>query len=163
MTGADTGSTKAKQPKTAAERAAANPGGRATFFEPVLLCALAVRPSHGYELRRAISDLSDGLVVVDPPRLYRLLRRLESEGLAASAWEIGGPGPRRRVYVLTAEGRALLDDWRAFLARQVHVAQLTTAAIDAVLDVWAPHAGCAPADSAAAQGTGVVPAQDAND
>lgn len=127
-----------RRPRSAAERAATNPGGRATFFEPTMLCALAIRPAHGYELRHTVEDLTDGLVVMDLPGVYRLLRRFESEGLATAAWSSESAGPRRRVYEITDEGVSLLADWRGFLRRQMHAAELTTAAIDAVLDVWVP-------------------------
>lgn len=126
-----------RQPKSAAERASAAPGGRLALLEPMLLCALAIRPAHGYELRRAIEDLTEGIITVDLPGLYRRLRRLESEGLVWSTWGAGGPGPQRRVYTLTREGHDLLSDWQGFLARQHRACHLATSAIGTVLNLWA--------------------------
>lgn len=124
-------------PKTAAERAAAAPGGRASLVEPMLLCALAIRPAHGYELRHVIEELTEGLVTIELPSAYRLLRRLEDEGLARSSWRAGAKGPQRRIYTLTLEGRSLLEDWDGFLTREKRVCTLATASIQAVLNVWA--------------------------
>lgn len=146
-------------PKSASQRAATKPGGRATLIEPTLLCALAIRPAHGYELRKAIEELTDGLVTVDPPGLYRALQRLEQEGLAASSWAESGSGPRKRIYTLTRSGYALLEDWRSFLQRQVHAAQLTIAAMSAVLDVWASDPESFPEGSDATATEEVAPAE----
>ena len=49
--------------------------------------------------------------------LYRVLRALEEDGLLHSEWQADAPGPARRTYELTAEGRRLLDEWAAALAR----------------------------------------------
>ena len=48
---------------------------------------------------------------VDVGNLYRLLRALEAEGLVSSEWSADLPGPAKRTYELTAEGRRLLDRW----------------------------------------------------
>jgi DNA-binding PadR family transcriptional regulator len=49
--------------------------------------------------------------------LYRVLRALEEDGLVTSRWEAGEPGPAKRTYELTAEGKRLLDEWAAALQR----------------------------------------------
>src|SRR4029453_4939326 len=43
--------------------------------------------------------------------LYRFLRVLEHEGLVRSEWDDEAPGPSKRIYELTDEGRALLGQW----------------------------------------------------
>jgi DNA-binding PadR family transcriptional regulator len=48
---------------------------------------------------------------VDVGNLYRLLRSLEAEGVVSSEWSADLPGPAKRTYELTAEGRRLLDRW----------------------------------------------------
>ncbi len=48
---------------------------------------------------------------VDVGNLYRLLRALEAEGLVSSEWSAELPGPAKRTYELTDEGRRLLDRW----------------------------------------------------
>jgi DNA-binding PadR family transcriptional regulator len=47
--------------------------------------------------------------------LYRFLRMLEFDGLVRSEWDDAAPGPGKRVYELTPEGRALLDQWASAL------------------------------------------------
>jgi DNA-binding PadR family transcriptional regulator len=47
--------------------------------------------------------------------LYRVLRGLEEDGLVTSRWEAGEPGPAKRIYELTDEGRRLLDEWATAL------------------------------------------------
>ena len=84
------------------------------FSEPALLLLLRERPTHGYELLEALPDLT-GEARVDMGNLYRVLRALEEDSLVTSRWESGEPGPAKRTYELTDEGRRLLDEWAAAL------------------------------------------------
>jgi PadR family transcriptional regulator, regulatory protein PadR len=86
------------------------------FSEPALLLLLRERPTHGYELLEALPALTNE-TRVDMGNLYRVLRALEEDGVVRSRWEAGAPGPARRIYELTAEGRRLLDEWAAALRR----------------------------------------------
>ena len=54
---------------------------------------------------------------VDIGNLYRLLRALEDEGLVSSEWSADLPGPAKRTYELTDQGRRLLDRWAEALRR----------------------------------------------
>lgn len=86
------------------------------FVEPTLLLLLRERPLHGYELLERIPELGvEGRL--DIGNLYRLLRSLEQEGLVRSEWSAGLPGPAKRTYELTDEGRRLLDRWAEALER----------------------------------------------
>jgi PadR family transcriptional regulator PadR len=86
------------------------------FVEPSLLLLLRERPLHGYELLERIPELGvEGRV--DIGNLYRLLRALEEEGLVRSEWSADLPGPAKRTYELTDEGRRLLDRWAEALGR----------------------------------------------
>ena len=86
------------------------------FVEPSLLLLLRERPLHGYELLERIPELGvEGRI--DIGNLYRLLRSLEDEGLVSSEWSADLPGPAKRTYELTAEGRRLLDHWAEALGR----------------------------------------------
>lgn len=71
-----------------------------------LLLLLGREATHGYELRRRLE--ANGLVT-DPAAMYRLLRKLESEGRAESFWRESVVGPRRRLYRLTPQGLSDLD------------------------------------------------------
>jgi DNA-binding PadR family transcriptional regulator len=63
-----------------------------------LLLALADEDRHGYGLVQAISQHTDGLVVLDPGNLYRVIKRLLAEGLIAEADRDQGEGEERRKY-----------------------------------------------------------------
>jgi PadR family transcriptional regulator len=80
------------------------------FIEPSLLLLLRERPLHGYELIERLPEVV-GEGRVDVGNLYRLLRALEAESLVSSEWSAELPGPAKRTYELTAEGRRLLDRW----------------------------------------------------
>ena len=80
------------------------------FVEPSLLLLLRERPLHGYELIERLPELA-GEGRIDVGNLYRLLRALEAEDLVTSEWSAELPGPAKRTYELTAEGRRLLDRW----------------------------------------------------
>ena len=84
------------------------------FGEPALLLLLRERPAHGYELLEQLPELVGG-ERVDMGNLYRFLRLLESEGIVRSDWDDQAPGPSKRIYELTGEGRALLDQWAGAL------------------------------------------------
>jgi PadR family transcriptional regulator PadR len=66
---------------------------------------------HGYELIERLPEVAGNDAKVDVGNLYRLLRGLEEEGVVTSEWRADLPGPAKRTYELTDEGRALLDRW----------------------------------------------------
>src|SRR5262245_53893379 len=85
------------------------------FGEPALLLLLAGGPTHGYELLERLPDVL-GDERVDVGNVYRALRSLEDEGLVTSEWRADLPGPAKRTYTLTDEGRVLLEAWVESLA-----------------------------------------------
>jgi DNA-binding PadR family transcriptional regulator len=58
---------------------------------------------YGYSLRQALAERG---MPIEEGTLYPLLRRLESQGLLASQWQIED-GPPRRYYVLSDHGAEL--------------------------------------------------------
>ncbi len=76
------------------------------YLMACLLLLVAETPSHGYELLDRARELLP--VPLDGGRLYRQLRTMEHDGLVVSSWKGSGSGPDRRVYSLTAGGRARL-------------------------------------------------------
>ena len=76
---------------------------------------LRERRAHGYDLLERLPELV-GDERVDVGNLYRVLRRLEEQGLVSSEWDEAVPGPAKRTYELTAAGRAALERWAASLA-----------------------------------------------
>jgi PadR family transcriptional regulator PadR len=83
------------------------------FAEPAVLLLLRERAVHGYELLEQLPELTGERV--DMGNLYRFLRLLEAEGIVRSAWDDDAPGPSKRVYELTDEGRVLLEGWATAL------------------------------------------------
>jgi PadR family transcriptional regulator len=86
------------------------------FAEPALLLLLRERPAHGYDLLERLPELT-GEQRIEMGNLYRLLRALEEEGLVASEWDAGSPGPAKRRYSITDAGVRLLDQWVEALQR----------------------------------------------
>ena len=80
------------------------------FGEPALLLLLREAPAHGYELLDRLPELLPD-ERVDMGNLYRVLRGLEEQGVVSSEWDANAPGPAKRIYELTDEGRTLLDSW----------------------------------------------------
>ncbi|PXW22927.1 PadR family transcriptional regulator [Paraburkholderia caballeronis] len=88
----------------------------------MLLALLAERPSHGYELIKALDSRSNGFYSPSPGMVYPALTYLEELGYVSVQVE----GNRKR-YELSAEGRAHLDANREradlMLAKLTHVAR----------------------------------------
>lgn len=108
-------------------------GGGGALVEPAALAALLNRGAHGYDVRRAISNLTGGELEVDAGGLYRVLRRLEDDGFVVSAWTEGASGPQRRDYEITAEGRELAEDWIAHLRERQRVTGLLVGVLSSAL------------------------------
>lgn len=76
-----------------------------------LLLALAESELHGYGLVQEVAARTDGLVVLDPGNLYRVIKRLVDDGLVAESAKRPVPGlgeERRRYYKITALGTRVL-------------------------------------------------------
>jgi len=114
--------------------------GRGSYVEPALLAALSVSAGHGYDLARAIEEMTDGEVVPDAGGLYRILRRLEEDGFVTSEWQEGDSGPQRRSYQITADGRALLAHWMVHLEERRRT-------LDVLIDVVRSVSSSADADT----------------
>jgi DNA-binding PadR family transcriptional regulator len=93
----------------------------------LILAVLAEGPLHGYGIIKAVEERSQTGVLLDPANLYRVLRRMLRLGWIrqANGGEDGGiPGEsgestdtRRRVYVVTPHGKAILAAELARLQR----------------------------------------------
>lgn len=91
-------------------------------LEGLILAALERSAAHGWDIWRQLEAASGGALALKEGSLYPALYRLEQQGLIAARWEAATaerPGPRRRVYRLTAKGRRRLhaarDEWRQFV------------------------------------------------
>jgi PadR family transcriptional regulator PadR len=78
---------------------------------------------HGFALARSLADQKGSKGLTSHGTLYKALARLEDAGALSSRWEDSATAeregrPRRRLYRVTADGRALL---------RAHVAQYAPA------------------------------------
>jgi DNA-binding PadR family transcriptional regulator len=83
----------------------------------LLLAVLHARPAHGYAIIESMRQGSGGTFDLPEGTVYPALHRLERAELLTSRWS-SETGRRRRVYELTGQGRAVLEeyqeDWRRF-------------------------------------------------
>ena len=75
-----------------------------------LLLALANHDLHGYGLVQAISEHTDGLVVLDPGNLYRVIKRLLADGLIAESDRKDVEGGRKYYRITLLGGRVLAKE-----------------------------------------------------
>lgn len=84
----------------------------------VILTLLGDKPMHGYDILVSMGDLGDGQFRIKQGTLYPLLYRLEREGWIVAKWHEPPTGKRRKVYRLTAAGRAVRNQraqqWQRF-------------------------------------------------
>src|SRR5436305_10510634 len=76
----------------------------------VILGLLCSGPRSGYEIKTIVDRSTRSFWAASYSQIYPELRRLEAAGLVAGE-EAARGGRRRRVFALTAEGRAALVDW----------------------------------------------------
>jgi DNA-binding PadR family transcriptional regulator len=74
------------------------------------------KEEYGYSLLKALSDKG---LKVEQSTLYPLLRRLESQGLLQSDWRIADEGRPRRYYLISMQGKEVLNklkrEWSAMV------------------------------------------------
>jgi DNA-binding PadR family transcriptional regulator len=85
--------------------------GRRRMFEPgelrlVLLKLIADQPRHGYDLIRAIEEMTHGVYAPSPGVVYPTLTMLQDMGLIE---EVKGEGSRK-AFAASAEGQAHLEE-----------------------------------------------------
>ena len=77
------------------------------------LALLASGPAHGYELKGALeARFGAALPALNAGQVYTTLARLERDELVVGA-DVPEDGRQKRVYELTAAGRAALEEWVA--------------------------------------------------
>ena len=75
----------------------------------LILSVLCEGPLHGYGIARALEQRSEGTLGLGEGSLYPALRALERDGLIEGAWEGETASRARKVYTITAGGRAELE------------------------------------------------------
>lgn len=82
-------------------------------LDVLVLRTLTGGARHGYDIARAIKQLSDDVLQVEEGALYPALHRLRARGWVESEWGRSEKNRRAKFYQLTAEGRqALVDEAR---------------------------------------------------
>ncbi|MBO9666824.1 MAG: PadR family transcriptional regulator [Bdellovibrio sp.] len=88
----------------------------------VILLLLEEKPRHGYELIKALEEMSSGAYVPSPGVIYPTLTFLEEGGFAVATEDAG-----KKLYTITPEGKVMLDENREFvqavLQRMQHMGQ----------------------------------------
>jgi DNA-binding PadR family transcriptional regulator len=105
------------------ERNGGGPGRRRRFsgaeLRLVLLKLIADEPRHGYELMKALEELTEGAYAPSPGTVYPTLSLLEDEG--AIAEDDRDTDAKRKAFVATEAGRAELaekaDEVESLMAR----------------------------------------------
>ncbi|MEE9212360.1 MAG: PadR family transcriptional regulator [Phycisphaeraceae bacterium] len=82
-----------------------------------VLKLLERREMYGYELVKALSQRSDGILAMGQSTLYPMLYNLEAKGLVTSRPDRTSSGRPRKYYRLTRKGKRRLahdtDQWQA--------------------------------------------------
>jgi len=73
--------------------------------ETIILAQLYFGDSYGYQINKAIQNISEGEYELKEATLYGAFRRLEQNGYIASYWGNETTGARRRYYKITDEGK----------------------------------------------------------
>lgn len=80
--------------------------------EYAVLCMLALRPMHGYEMMCFLADEGlDAVCPVEQSTLYTYLRNVESRELVSWTEVRVGLRPPRKTYTLSTTGQHLVNDW----------------------------------------------------
>jgi DNA-binding PadR family transcriptional regulator len=93
----------------------------------ILLSLIAKRPSHGYELIKAIEEPFAGNYSPSPGAIYPTLTLLEDQGYVVSGVQPGGGS--KRLYTITSEGSACLLERRDEVAGALERLQMSARAV----------------------------------
>ena len=78
-----------------------------------LLGFLSIKPMHGYELHKQVTDLSGFGIVwnIKIGKLYAMLNRLEKDGYIRSTISKEGNRPLRNEFSITSKGKKTFEAW----------------------------------------------------
>lgn len=108
-------------------------GGRRRMFflQSSLMVLLLRQPGYGYSLIEGLTQFGFQPEQVDASIIYRALRDLESMALVSDSWDSNSLGPPRRIYTVTPQGKAALEEWMAALHRNRREIEALEAAYEA--------------------------------
>lgn len=81
--------------------------------EGIILARLYKKDSYGYEINKAIQQITNNAYELKEATLYTAFRRLEESGCIHSYWGNETTGARRRYYSITDTGRETLRSLQA--------------------------------------------------
>ncbi len=88
-----------------------NHEGLYSELEYLILAMVGEGINSGYAMRKEMNRMRGGRWSAESGSVYRVLRRLESDGLLHEARRVGVPNRERTEYELTAAGQALTNSW----------------------------------------------------
>lgn len=83
-------------------------------LEYLILAMVGEGVSSGYAMRKEMNRMRGGRWSAESGSVYRVLRRLEKDGLVLEARKVGVPNRERTEYELTATGENTLFNWLTF-------------------------------------------------
>ena len=83
-------------------------------LEYLILAMVGEGVNSGYAMRKEMNRMRGGRWSAESGSVYRVLRRLETDGLVSEARRVGVPNRERTEYELTRAGEALLNSWLTF-------------------------------------------------
>lgn len=83
-------------------------------LEYLILAMVGENVNSGYAMRKEMNRMRGGRWSAESGSVYRVLRRLEQDGLVLEARKVGVPNRERTEYELTAQGEATLNSWLTF-------------------------------------------------
>jgi DNA-binding PadR family transcriptional regulator len=83
-------------------------------LEYLILAMVGENINSGYAMRKEMNRMRGGRWSAESGSVYRVLRRLEQDGLVNAARKVGVPNRERTEYELTPQGQSLLQSWLIF-------------------------------------------------
>lgn len=83
-------------------------------LEYLILAMVGEGITSGYAMRKEMNRMRGGRWSAESGSVYRVLRRLEKDGLVLEARKVGVPNRERTEYELTSAGETTLMNWLTF-------------------------------------------------
>jgi DNA-binding PadR family transcriptional regulator len=83
-------------------------------LEYLILAMVGEGVNSGYAMRKQMNRMRGGRWSAESGSVYRVLRRLERDGLVTEARKVGVPNRERTEYELTPHGDSMLMSWLTF-------------------------------------------------
>lgn len=89
-------------------------GKREKFIQPCILLLLINEENYGYMIIDKIKEFGFYQSAPDVSVVYRNLNKMESEGYIESRWVTNEPGPAKKIYKITEQGKEYLESYVQF-------------------------------------------------